>query len=209
MSDFSNFTVNLPDLAPTGWTGRITMSFHQHNTGAATRTTFTHPPGLALCVLPAASPQREGRTHAHAAAQSRLHDFVEAEITARFDEDQLGSAEEHGVVGSGVQAGAHRGGQGIDGEVFGRVSGRGVDAADDPRFRQAVPSAGTQVEPVGGAVSGGEAGVAHDTLRFRAFADKAEGRFQSVGSGLRVTDVRASGVSCSSTEPSTCSGSRP
>jgi hypothetical protein len=55
----------------------------------------------------------------------------------------------------------------------------------------------------------GPAGVAHDTVRFRTFADKAEGRFRSVGSGLRVTDVRASGVSCSSTEPSTCSGSRP
>lgn len=40
-----------------------------------------------------------------------------------------------------------RGGQGIDGEVFDRVSGRGVDAADDPRFRQAVPSAGTRRAP--------------------------------------------------------------
>lgn len=44
VTDFSDFTVNLPDLAPPGWTGRVTMSFHQQNTGPGTRTTFTVRP---------------------------------------------------------------------------------------------------------------------------------------------------------------------
>jgi hypothetical protein len=37
--NFSDFTVNLPGLAPPGWTGRATISFHLQNSGPNTRIT--------------------------------------------------------------------------------------------------------------------------------------------------------------------------
>lgn len=37
--NFSDFTVNLPSLAPPGWTGRATISFHLQNSGPTTRIT--------------------------------------------------------------------------------------------------------------------------------------------------------------------------
>ncbi|NUP64971.1 MAG: hypothetical protein HOW71_22710 [Nonomuraea sp.] len=44
IANFSDFTLNLPSLAPPGWTGRVSMSFHLQNSGPDTRTTVSIRP---------------------------------------------------------------------------------------------------------------------------------------------------------------------